>query len=400
MFSRKALIVLVCGATMTTLAMGLRQSHPLFLNPVTADLGIGRDTFGLTMALAHIMFGLAQPIVGSLADRYGPGRTAFLGGLPYVAGMAMAAHATTPLALHATLGVTVGLAMAATTFTVAMTAVGRVVPAHRRGLAFGITTAAGSLGMFVLIPVSQALLLDFGWRDSILIQTAMALALPLLGLALAGTKRPEQAGEAQSLGAALRLAAGHRGYQLLAAGYFVCGFHVAFIATHLPAYLSDLSASPATAASALALIGLFNVAGSFLFGWLGDRFRKKTVLSCLYLARSVVIAGFVALPFSEPLALLFGAAVGLLWLGTIPLTSGLIASMFGLRHLGTLAGIVFLSHQIGSFAGAWGGGLAYAATGSYDLFWQLSILLGLFAAAIHLPIPEAHPVRPAPAPAS
>ena len=393
MFSRKALIVIACAGLMTTLAMGTRQSHAIFLGDITRDLDIGRQAFGLTMALSHIAFGLAQPFVGALTDRFGPAAVAFVGGLVYVTGIALGSLADSTIALHATLGVTVGLSMAATTFTVGIAAVSRVVSAERRGLAFGIATAAGSFGMFAMVPLSQYLLTALGWRDAMLLQAAIALSLPLLALGLAGTRAPERLAGGPSFAQVLRAASRHRGYLLLTAGYFVCGFHVAFIGAHLPSYLTDRSASAATAATALALIGLFNIAGSFAFGMLGDRFRKRSVLSAIYLARAAVIAAFVTLPFSEPLALVFGAAMGFLWLGTVPLTTGLVAQMFGLRHLATLSGIVFLSHQVGSFVGAWGGGLAYDLTGSYDLFWSVSILLGLFAAALHLPIPEAAPSR-------
>jgi len=393
MFSRKAILTIAAGAGMVTVAMGIRQAHPLLLPEVTQDLQMGRQAFGLTMAIAHIMFGLGQPFVGALSDRLGPARVACGGAVLYVLGLALSAHATTPLGLHLTLGFTIGTAMSACTFTVAMAAVGRVVPAERRGLAFGIVTAAGSFGMFALIPLTQAMLEAFGWRDTLLMQAAGATALVLLAAGLAGTRAPAAATAGHSLGAALREAAASRGYLLLTAGYFVCGFHVAFIGTHLPAYLTDRGADAGIAAGALALVGLFNIFGSFLFGSLGDRFRKKALLALIYVARAGVIAVFVALPYSPATALAFGATIGFLWFGTIPLTNGLVAQMFGVRHLGTLGGIVFLSHQLGSFCGAWGGGIAYDLTGSYQAVWLVAIALGLLAAALHLPIPEAAPAR-------
>jgi predicted MFS family arabinose efflux permease len=395
---RRPWTVIACAALIVTLAMGVRQSFGLFLPQMSVALGIGRESFGLAIAIQNLLFGLAQPFVGALGDRHGAGRVVAAGTLLYVAGLAAAASAGGALGLHLSFGVMVGLALSATTFVVVLGAVARVVPEERRGLAFGIVTAGGSFGQFLLVPAAQLLLGALGYRLALIALAGLIAIIFALALGVAG--RPADAagsGRRQSMGEALAEAAGHRGYWLLNGGFFVCGFHVAFIATHFPAYLSDRGLGLGIGASALALIGLFNIFGSYLFGLSADRWRKKYVLSALYAARGLVIASFLALPLSSFSALVFAGAMGFLWLGTIPLTSGLVGQIFGIRYLSTLYGIVFLSHQVGSFFGAWAAGLVFDRTGSYDAVWAASILLAIVAALIHLPIRDAPVARPLPA---
>lgn len=387
---RNPWLVVACGAAIVTLAMGVRQAFGLFMRPIGADLGIGRDVFGLAIAIQHLLFGLAQPFVGALADRHGAGRIVAGGALLYAGGLALAAVATGALGLHLSFGFLVGVALAATTFVVVLGAVGRVVPAHRRTLAFGLTTAGGSLGQFLVVPGAQGLLTELGWRTALIVLAGLIALIVGLSAGIAG-KPPatEGAGPAQSLREALAEAGQHRGYWLLNAGFFVCGFHIAFVATHLPAYLTDGGLDARIGAMSLALVGLFNIFGSYLFGAWGDRWRKKYLLSGIYTARAALIAWFVAVPLTDATALIFAAGIGFLWLGTVPLTSGLVGQIFGVRYLSTLYGIVFLSHQVGSFFGAWAAGYAYDLTGNYDFAWSASIALGLFAGLIHLPIRDA-----------
>ena len=387
---RRPAIVIFCAAFIVTLAMGVRQAFGLFMPQMSVSLGIGRESFGLAIALSNLLFGVAQPFIGALADRHGAGRVVFLGTLLYVAGLIGAAWVGTALGLHLTLGLMVGVALSATTFVVVLGAVGRVVPAERRGMAFGIVTAGGSLGQFLVVPAAQMLLSDLGYRLALIVLAGMIAVCAVLAIGVAGKPAGPRIAEApQSLGEALREAGGHRDYWLLNAGFFVCGFHVAFIATHLPAYLDDKGLGLAIGASALALVGLFNIFGSYFFGLAADRWRKNVVLSILYGARGIVIALFLLLPLSSFTALAFASALGFLWLGTVPLTSGLVGRMFGIRYLSTLYGIVFFSHQVGSFFGAWAAGYVFDRTGTYDLAWAASILLAIFAALVHLPIRDA-----------
>jgi MFS family permease len=391
-------IVIASAAMIVTLAMGVRQAFGLFLPPISIELGIGRESFGLAIAISNLVFGLAQPFVGALGDRHGAGRVVFFGTLIYVAGLAGAAWVGSALGLHLTLGFLVGVALSATTFVIVLGAVGRVVPAERRGLAFGIVTAGGSLGQFLVVPAAQILLSDLGYRLALIALAGMVALCAVLAIGVAG--KPGGAadpGPRQSMREALGEAAGNRSYWLLNAGFFVCGFHIAFIATHFPAYLNDKGLGLSIGASALALVGLFNIFGSYLFGMSGDFWRKHYVLSGLYAARGLVIALFLAVPLTQFTALAFAAAIGFLWLGTVPLTSGLVGQIFGIRYLSTLYGIVFLSHQIGSFFGAWAAGYVFDRTGSYDSAWAASIALAFFASLVHLPIRDQAVTRLQPA---
>jgi predicted MFS family arabinose efflux permease len=312
-----------------------------------------------------------------------------IGGLVYAGGLALMSWAPTPLWLNVSAGVMIGLGMAAASFTIVLAAFGQRVPPEKRSIVFGVGTAAGSLGQFLFAPFGQALIDGFGWSEALLIMAALMLAVPLLAVVLAG--KPGPAGEAfrdQTLGEALAAALAHRSYLLLTAGFFVCGFHIAFITTHLPPYIVDRGLDPAIGAWTLALVGLFNIIGSLSAGVIGQTYPKPAFLSLIYLTRAVAIALFVLFPATPATVLAFGAAMGLLWLSTVPPTTGLVAIMFGPKHLGALMGIVFLSHQVGAFLGVWLGGRLYDETGSYDVVWWLGVALGLFAALVHLPIEE------------
>ncbi|KQQ79588.1 MFS transporter [Aureimonas sp. Leaf324] len=393
--ARSPWIALLCGAVIVTIAMGLRQSYGLLLRPVELEIGVGREAFGLAIALQNLLLGLAQPFVGAIADRHGAGRVAAAGGLLYAVSLVLASQVSGAFGLQMTLGTLLGLAMTGVTFVVVLGAVGRFVPAEKRGLAFGIVTAGGSVGQFLLVPAMQMAIAGLGWRGALLAGAALAALMVVLAAGIAG--RPASAPSAaslppQKLGDALRQAGGHGGYWLLNVGFFVCGFHVAFIATHLPAFLVDQGLDPSVGARALALVGLFNIFGSYVFGLSADRLRKKNVLAAIYFGRAVVIVGFLAVPFTPLSATIFACAMGFLWLGTVPLTSGLVGQIFGVRYLSTLFGIVFMSHQIGAFFGAWAAGLLFERTGSYDLAWTVSIALAVIAGLANLPIRDA-PVR-------
>lgn len=386
--------VILCAAAILTLAMGVRQSFGLFLPQMGSALSIGRSDFGLALAIQNLVWGLVQPWVGAMADRHGAGRIALAGTVLYVAGLIGASFAGDALGIHVTLGAMVGLAMAGLTFTVMLGAVGRVVAPERRGMAFGIVTAGGSLGQFLIIPGAQLLLGELGYRLTLIVLAGLVALAGVLAIGVAGKPQAAaDAGPAQNAGEALREAAGQRSFWLLTAGFFVCGFHIAFIATHFPAYLTDQGIAPAIGATSLALIGLFNIFGSWFFGMAADRYRKHYALSALYFARGLVFVAFLALPLTSTTALAFAAAIGFLWLGTVPLTNGLVSQIFGVRHLSMLGGIVFLSHQVGSFFGAWAAGWMFDRLGSYDAAWTASIVLALLAAAVHLPIRDAPLVR-------
>ena len=392
-----ALTVLVCGAIVITLGMGVRQSFGIFLKPVTADLEIGRQVFGLAIALQTLLTGLLGPAAGMLSDRFGPNRVIAAGTLIYGLGLVLTGFAQGPNSLVITLGGVVGLGMSLLTMPVVLGAVGRVVTPAQRGTAFGLVTAGGSFGQFAMVPGAQALVSTFDWQWAfILLSIAMAVAFAVsFGLAHkanAGGTAPA-AGEDSSAWAALARAGRHPGYWLLTLSFFVCGFHVAFVATHLPAYLADRGISAAVAANALALIGLCNIFGSYLFGAACSRYAKKHLLSGIYAGRALLFVLMLMLPMTPALALAFGAMIGFLWLGTVPPTSGLVAQLFGTRYLATLFGVVFMSHQIGGFLGAWFAGYLFDSTGSYDIAWMISIGLGVFGALVLLPVAEESPAR-------
>ncbi|MDP7545913.1 MAG: MFS transporter [Alphaproteobacteria bacterium] len=376
------------GGLIALLGLGIRADFGLFLAPMSADLGWGREVFALAIAIQNLIWGLGQPVAGMIADRFGTARVLALGGLLYGLGVYGMAQASSPSMLYMTGGLLVGLGMSGASFSLVLAALGRMVPERHRTLAFGLTTAAGSMGQFLLVPLGQKFLEAYGWSTALmLLAVIVALIIPL-STAMRGRAEEVAGAVKQSMGEAMREAGRHSGYLYLTAGFFVCGFHVAFIATHLPAYITDRGLSAEIGAWSLATIGLFNVFGAILAGVLGNRFQKKNILSLIYLARAVIIALFVLLPIGPTTVLLFSAAIGLTWLSTVPLTSGIVAQVFGPRYMATLFGFVFLSHQFGSFLGVWLGGYLFDQTGSYDMVWWLGVALGLFAALVHLPINE------------
>lgn len=392
---RLLLWAIAAGSLIALLNLGVRANFGLFLEPVTVTRDWGREIFALAIAIQNLLWGLGQPFAGAVADRFGTARVLVAGGLCYAAGVILMVYADSPLELYLSIGVLVGLGLAGTSFALVLAAVGRMVPDEQRSATLGLIVAAGSLGQFLLVPLGQLALSTYGWQLALVFLGLLTLAIVPLALPLRGRPYLSPLLHQQTLAQALREAGGHGSYWYLNAGFFVCGFHVTFIATHLPAYVRDLGLSPLLGAWALALIGLFNVIGSYSAGLLGGRYSKKYLLSSLYLVRSLAIALFVLLPPSPASVLVFSAVIGLLWLSTVPLTSGLVALMFGPRYMGTLFGIVFLSHQLGAFLGVWLGGYLFDSTGSYDLVWWLSVALGVLAGLLHWPIREQAVVRPA-----
>ena len=388
---RRPLVVMVCGCLIAIITYGVRTSFGLFFEPLSVGRGFGREVFALALAIQNIVWGLGQPVAGGVADRYGAGRVLAGGALLYALGTGLMAVSATPGALYLSAGLLVGFGLAGASFTIVIAAFARLVSEERRSVAMGLATAAGSVGQFVFAPLGQGFISAYGWATALVLLAGALAFVPLLATALAGrrsTRASAADGPSISFGQAIRQAAGHRSYVLLAAGFFVCGFHVAFITTHLPAHSHDMGISAGLAAWALGLIGLFNVVGATLAGWLGGRYSNRNLLIAIYLARAVVITLFIVLPPSPLTLILFGAAIGVLWLSKMPLTSGLIALFFGTRYLGMLFGFVFLSHQVGAFLGVWLGGVFYERTGSYATVWWMGVVLALAAAVLHWPIVE------------
>jgi MFS family permease len=381
------------------LSLGTRQSFGLYLAPMSHDLGWGREVFSLAIAIQNVVWGLSQPFVGMIADKYGTARTGAVGSLLFAAGLYLMATPATPLDLYIGSGALLGFAMSAISFATVLGAVGRAVPAERRSAALGIASAGGSAGQFVMVLVNQQLLEAYGWSVPLLI--AMCFGLFMAGFFYTLRGKATGGGEApQTLGSALSEAMRHKGYLYLTAGFFVCGFQITFIMTHLPAYIADRAMPGWLGAASLALIGFFNIVGTFASGVLGDRYRKKYVLSVMYLLRAALILIFVALPISPYTVIGFASLMGLIWLGTVPLTSSLVAQIFGVRYMTTLFGIVFFSHQVGAFLGVWLGGLMYDLAGSYAEVWYIAIVLGVLAAILHWPIADRPVARLAAAPAA
>ena len=386
---RTPLLVIFAGCLIAMVGFGVRSVFGLFLEPMTVAKGWDRETFALAMAIQNLLWGIGVPVAGALADRYGPARVMILGALVYAAGVWGMAEADSDLALHVFGGVLTGLGVAFTAFSIALASMAKVVGPERRSLALGLGTAAGSFGQVVFSPLGQAMIAQFGWQPALLILAASALIIVPLAFVL--PRDPGVTGETvaeQSIGQALREAGGHSGYVLLTLGFFVCGFHVAFITVHFPAYAKDLGLGAEVGAYSIAIVGLFNIFGSFLAGAAGQRWSKKCGLSAIYFARAIAITALLLAPKTELTLYAFSAVMGILWLSTVPLTTGIVAQVFGVRYMATLFGIVFLSHQVGSFLGVWLGGRLYDATGSYDSMWWAGVALGLLAAAVHLPINE------------
>ncbi len=380
--------LLLGAALILALSLGVRHGFGLFLAPMSADFGWGREVFAFAIALQNLIWGLAQPFAGALADRYGAARVVSVGGVLYAVGLLLMSFADSALSLSLSAGLLIGIGLSGTSFSVILGVVGRALPAEKRSMGMGVAAAAGSFGQFAMLPGTLGLIGWLGWSAALLaLGLLVALILPLV-LMLKDRPLPMVKGHDQSLVEALREAAGHSGFWLLALGFFVCGFQVVFIGVHLPSYLVDQHLEPIVGTTVLALVGLFNIFGTYIAGWLGGRMSKPRLLTALYLLRAVVITLFVWLPLSVTSAYLFGIAMGLLWLSTVPLTNGTVATLFGVRNLSMLGGIVFLFHQLGAFLGGWLGGVVYDHTGSYQLVWQLSILLSLLAAALNWPVRE------------
>ena len=381
------LLVLFSASALVTISLGIRQSMGLFLGPISLDLNTGRELFSFAVALQNLLWGVSSPAFGAMADRIGGWKVASLGGLLYALGLVVMTGFVSPggMVIGNTL---IGLGLGSAGMAVALGAVSRTAPPAKRTLALGMVTSLGSFGQFALVPVTQIIILDFGWQAAMLTMSAVAGSMIAIGLGLRGADSSTAVVAEASLGATVRTAFGSRDYILLTAGFFVCGLHLVFITTHLPVYLEDNAVDPAIASWALSLVGLFNIVGALFFGWIGNIMPKRIPLALIYLARTLIIAAFISLPVSGTSALIFGAAMGFFWLGTIPLTSGLIVTFFGPRYLATLYGFVFLSHQVGSFMGAWLGGRLYDTFGNYDIMWGINLVAGLAAFLLHVAIRE------------
>ena len=394
--------VLLCAAFILTLSMGIRHGFGLWLQPMTMERGWSRETFALAIAIQNLAWGLFAPLAGMVADRYGAFRVLVVGALFYAGGLVLMGLSTTGLALAGSTGLMIGMAQAGTTYAIVYGVIARQVAPERRSWAMGVAAAAGSFGQFLMVPVENGLIASFGWQEALFILGCLALAIApaawwLREPPLAASSAA--AGPRQSIAQAVREAFGYRSFQWLMAGYFVCGFQVVFIGVHLPSYLDDQGMSPGVATTALALVGLFNVFGTYAAGTLGQRLAKRHILAAIYLLRSVAISLFLLAPLTPWSVYVFASVMGLLWLSTIPPTNSVVAQIFGVQYMSMLSGFVFFSHQVGSFLGAWLGGRIYGMTGNYDIVWGLAIALGVFAALANLPVRETPIVRSQPQPA-
>jgi MFS family permease len=400
--SRLSLVqVLVCGAAIVTLSMGVRHGFGLWLQPITQAQGWSRETFAFALAIQNLAWGVFGVFAGMAADRFGAFRVLVGGALLYAVGLAGMALSATPLLFALSSGVLIGAAQAGTTYAVVYGVIGRQIDPARRSWAMGVAAAAGSFGQFLMVPVEGLLIGGLGWQTALLVLAAGVLLIAPIALWL---REPGFAGgtahrREQSIGHALREAFRYKSFQLLMAGYFVCGFQVVFIGVHMPSYLRDHGLPPQVASYALALIGLFNVFGTYIAGTLGQRLARRKILAAIYLGRSVAIALFLLAPLTPTSVYVFSAVMGFLWLSTVPPTNAIVAQIFGVAHLSMLGGFIFFSHQIGSFLGVWLGGFLYDRTGSYDIVWYMAIALGVFAAIVNLPVREAPIARPVPQPA-
>ena len=390
------LVIMIAGATLVSATLGIRQVFGLFLQPISLELGTGFQLFSLAIAVQNLVWGLSSPLFGAAADRYGPWRVAAIGALLYGGGLFLMSSYVTEAGIF--IGqILIGLGLGSAGISIAIGAVARAAPPEKRSIAMGLVTSFGSFGQFALVPVTQILMVTGGWQFALLMLSVIMASMVAVAMGLrtpAGSARPIE-GPDLTIGAALQQAVSSRDYILLTVGFFVCGLQLVFITTHLPTYLHDAGLSPDISSWALALIGLFNIIGAFVCGWLGGVVSKKKSLATVYLLRGITIAAFILIPPTPVTALLFGACMGLLWLGTIPLTSGLIVVFFGPRYLSMLYGLVFLSHQIGSFVGAWLGGIWYDWFGNYEAMWWLNVAAGLFAFVVNCAIREPRPAAAA-----
>ncbi|MEP1205869.1 MAG: MFS transporter [Rhizobiaceae bacterium] len=392
------LLIVVCGSLIALLCFGVRSTMGFFQIPILNDTGWSFTTFGLAMAIQNLAWGIGQPVFGAFADKYGAWRTLAFGGLIYAAGVYMMGVGQAPIWLHIGGGVLVGLGVSAGSFGIIMSVFARNVKPEQRSFVFGIGTAAGSAGMFLFAPISVAMIERFGWSHTLVLLSMLLLLVPVLAIPLYGNARssPNAAAEyEQTIREALREAMGHGSYQLLMAGFFVCGFHVAFIAAHFPAYIDDIGIDAKYAGYSIAIIGFLNIFGSLAAGYLGQKYSKVYMLTVLYALRAAAFTAFLLLPQTPTTVILFSIALGFLWLSTVPPTNALVAVMFGTRHLGMLGGLVFFAHQIGSFIGVYLGGYLRDLYGTFDAVWWLGVVLAIFAAIVHWPIREAAIERPA-----
>ena len=388
---RTPLVIVVCGCLIALLSFGPRSTLGFFIQPMSREFAWGRDVFGLAIALQNLLWGLGQPIAGAIADRFGVLRVMVVGALLYAAGLLLMRYSTTPLSLDIGAGVLIGFGLSGCSFNLVLSAFSKLLPPERRGIALGFGTAAGSFGQFLFAPFGVAMIDNFGWQPALTVFALLMLLIVPLSLAIAtppAAAPDARAADEQSFKTALAEAFGHRSYVLLVLGFFTCGFQLAFITVHLPAYLADRGVSSQTGGWVVAAIGLFNIIGSLGVGWLQNKYPKRYILSLIYFARALSIMAFISFPISTFSAIVFGAATGLTWLSTVPPTSALVALMFGTRWFATLYGFAFVSHQVGGFLGVWLGGVVFEQFGSYTPIWWLSILFGVLSALINLPIVE------------
>jgi len=400
---RTPAVVLVCGCLISLIGFGPRSALGFFLTPMSSDNSWSREVFALSVAMQTLLYGAAQPFSGALADRFGTVRVVIVGALLYAVGIYMMAHATTPAELYLSSGVVVGFGLSGCSFNLIISSFGKLLPESWRSFSFGLGTASGSFGQFLFSPLGVYLIQTFGWRTTLEIFAGLLLLIIPLAIAVATPRQDEPAkagavqvtGSSQNYKQALSEAFGHRSYILLVLGFFTCGFQLGFVTVHLPSYLVDRGLSAEIGGWTLGVIGLFNIVGAIMSGWLGGRMPKRYILSFIYLARAAAVVFLIMLPPSPVVTLLYGAVTGLLWLSSVPPTSGLVALMFGTRWLAMLFGIAFFSHQVGGFLGVYLGGVLFERTGSYDIVWWLSVLFGVISAVINLPIVEKPVARPA-----
>jgi MFS family permease len=387
--------VLLCGAAIVTMSMGIRHGFGLWLQPITMDRGWTRETFAFALAVQNLAWGIAGPFAGALADRFGAFRVLIIGSFMYAGGLVLMALSTSGLAFTGSAGLLIGMAQSGTTYAVVYGVIGRNVSPDKRSWAMGVAAAAGSFGQFLMVPIENKLIGNFGWQNALFILGCLALLIAPLAAGLKESAFEKASGVHQSIGQAVREAFTYPSFRWLMAGYFVCGFQVVFIGVHMPSYLKDHGLSVDVATTALALIGLFNVIGTYAAGSLGARMPKRYILSTIYALRSVAIVVFLNVPLTPMSVYVFSAAMGVLWLSTVPPTNAVVAQIFGVQYLSMLGGFVFFSHQIGSFLGVWLGGKLYDTTGSYDVVWWIAVALGIFAAIANLPVKETAIVRAA-----
>ena len=399
---RTPLVIIVCGCAIGLLSFGPRSSLGFFIQPMSREFAWGRDVFGLALAVQNLLWGLGQPVAGAIADRFGVLRVMCVGAVLYAGGLLMMRYAATPLSLDIGAGVLIGFGLSGCSFNLVLSAFSKLLPPERRGIALGAGTAAGSFGQFLFAPFGVAMIGNFGWQTALMVFACLMLLIVPLSLALAtppaaSVKAP--VADQQSFKTALAEAFGHRSFVLLVLGFFTCGFQLAFITVHLPAYLVDRGITAQTGGWVIAAIGLFNIIGSLSVGWLQNRLPKRYILSAIYFVRAISIVAFISFPITAFSAIMFGAVTGLTWLSTVPPTSALVALMFGTRWFSTLYGFAFVSHQVGGFLGVWLGGIVFEKFGSYTPIWWLSVLFGVLSALINLPIVEAPVTRPVAQPA-